>query len=295
MPRILLVEDSEVDQQLVAGLIHNVQGWTLEVATGSQQALDSMNHALPDVVLSDMALASVDDMRLISQLREFDQCLPIVLLTSDGNEPMIAQALKMGATSFSPKSSRPNDLVRTIRHVIEMARHMQYTHDENFMPQPEQVAFVLENDLSLIGPLIERLQKSLPSWSDRDRLQVGMAMDEALVNAMHHGNLEVCSSLRNVESGDDAYYEQVQRRKNESPFRNRRVRFEAEFSDKHICVQISDEGPGFNPSDVPDPRCEENLQKLSGRGLFLIRSFMDQVAHNISGNQITMTKLRQDG
>ena len=200
----------------------------------------------------------------------------------------------MGATSFSPKSSRPNDLVRTIRHVVDMAKHMEYTHDENFMPQPEQVSFVLENALSLIGPLIERLQKSLPSWSDRDRLQVGMAMDEALVNAMHHGNLEVCSSLRNFENGDDEYCAQIQKRRNESPFRNRRVRFAAEFSDKHICVQISDEGPGFDPVGVPDPRCEENLQKLSGRGLFLIRSFMDQVAHNVRGNQITMTKLRQD-
>ena len=74
---------------------------------------------------------------------------------------------------------------------------------------------------------------------------------------------------------------------------HRRVRIEAEFSEHHICVQISDDGPGFDPETVPDPTAEENLHRASGRGLFLIRSFMDQVAYNKIGNQITMTKLRK--
>jgi len=74
---------------------------------------------------------------------------------------------------------------------------------------------------------------------------------------------------------------------------NRKVRIEAEFSDRHICIQISDEGPGFEPKDVGDPREAENLRRVSGRGLLLIRTFMDQVVHNSVGNQITMTKLRE--
>ena len=120
-------------------------------------------------------------------------------------------------------------------------------------------------------------------------------MDEALVNAMHHGNLEVDSKLRECEEGaGDSYYDLIRARKCVSPFCHRRVRVEAEFSDEHICVQISDDGPGFDPSTIPNPTDEENLLKVSGRGLFLIRSFMDQVAHNLTGNQITMTKLRRN-
>ena len=86
----------------------------------------------------------------------------------------------------------------------------------------------------------------------------------------------------------------IRERKQTSPFCHRRVRLEAEFSDKHICVQISDERPGFDPKCIPDPTCGDNVTKVSGRGLFLIRSFMDQVAHNECGNQITMTKLRRE-
>ena len=53
-------------------------------------------------------------------------------------------------------------------------------------------------------------------------------------------------------------------------------------------------GDGFDPQTIPDPRTPDNLHHVSGRGLFLIRNFMHQVAHNAVGNQITMTKLRKD-
>ena len=168
---------------------------------------------------------------------------------------------------------------------------MQYSHDSSFFPAPRAHAVVLKNDLKLIGPTIENMQENLPSWSDRDRLQIGMALDEALVNAMHHGNLEVDSSMK--EGDETNYYELIRERQTKAPWNERKVRVEFEFSEEHICIQVSDEGPGFDPSAVPDPRTPENLHRVCGRGLFLIRNFMDQVAHNAVGNQITMTKLRQ--
>ena len=173
-----------------------------------------------------------------------------------------------------------------------MASYMRYTHDTKKLPVPKSVAFVLENEPSLIGPAIEHMQSNLPDWSERDRWQFAMAIDEALVNAMHHGNLEVDSVLRDSENERD-YYETIRSRKQTSPFCHRRVRVEAEFSDQHICVQISDDGKGFDATRIADPTSEENLHRVSGRGLFLIRSFMDQVSHNRVGNQITMTKIRK--
>ncbi|MBV8077326.1 MAG: ATP-binding protein [Planctomycetaceae bacterium] len=55
---------------------------------------------------------------------------------------------------------------------------------------------------------------------------------------------------------------------------------------------IRDEGPGFDPSLLPDPTAPANLERASGRGLLLIRALMDEVAFNAAGNQITMTKRR---
>ena len=292
MPRILLIENNARDREWIATLLGTQANWQLEFAETHQQAFDWVQLALPDMIVTALEPPFVDGVEIVKEVRRRQAKTPVVLITSPGSEAMAVEALKVGATSFSPRARLEQDLVQTIRHVLDISQHMTYTHDTSKLPAPQQAAFVLENDLSLIGPLIEHLQSNLPSWSDRDRLQIGMAMDEALVNAMHHGNLEVDSSLRDEDY--DRYYDAVRERKGKPPFCDRRVRLEAEFSDQHICVQISDEGPGFDPKSIPDCRSDENLHKVSGRGLFLIRSFMDQVAHNQNGNQITMTKLRKD-
>ena len=56
---------------------------------------------------------------------------------------------------------------------------------------------------------------------------------------------------------------------------------------------MMDEGDGFDPNDVPDPRCGENLYKIDGRGLFLIRSYMDVVEFNEPGNQVHMVRYKE--
>ena len=301
MTTILVAEDSSVDRMLIGGLLAkegltHEGDWEVEFACDGREALNRLQRqreAPIDLIVSDLQMPNVNGLELVKEVRNRYPSIPIILITSQGSEEIAVQALRAGATSYSPKSMLRSDLARTIRQIIEMTSFMRYPHDTEHVPAPRQVAFVLENDSSLIGPTIEHLQENLPSWSDRDRWQFAMAMDEALVNAMHHGNLEVDSKLRDSEN-ENEYYDTIRARKHQSPFCHRRVRVEADFSEEHICVQISDDGQGFDPHAVPDPTSQQNLNKVSGRGLFLIRSFMDQVAHNVSGNQITMTKIRKD-
>lgn len=304
MAKILVVEDSAVDRHLVGALLSRQPNWIVEFAHDGQQALDRLgsgatrepstpaDDSTPDVIVTDLRMPHVDGLELVRSVRHSHPQIPVVLITSYGSEQIAIEALRAGATNFTPKNSLKNDLVRTVSQVLLLAEHMKFSRNPLMLPTSKQIAFVLENELSLIGPTIEHLQENLPSWSDRDRLQIGMALDEAIVNAMQHGNLEVESSLRDGDV-EDQYYELIRQRKDKTPYCHRRVRIEAEFSDQHICVQISDDGSGFDPLSVPDPTTEENLHRSSGRGLFLIKSFMDQVAYNKAGNQITLTKLRR--
>ena len=66
----------------------------------------------------------------------------------------------------------------------------------------------------------------------------------------------------------------------------------SELTERRFWIQISDEGPGFNPEDVPDPTLDENLELPSGRGLMLMRTFMAKVEFNERGNKVTMEKHR---
>ncbi len=304
MTNILIADDNPVDRALLEGILKNQTQppWRVEAVASAQEAIDrvrlgidsasSKNPATrPAILVTDLQMPGINGLELIAQVKKIDPELPILLITNGDNVDIAMSALRAGATSFSPKSSLATDLVTTIKQVLEVAQRMRYTHSQSFCAVPDHQAFVLENESSLIGPTIENLQSGLPSWSHSDRLQIGMAIEEALTNAMHHGNLEVCSKLREGDT-DSEYYQKIAERKQQLKFRARKVRVEAEFSDEHICIQISDEGGGFDPASVPDPRCSENLHRVSGRGLLLIRSFMDQVAHNAVGNQITMTKMR---
>ena len=299
MTQILIADDNPVDRTLIQGLLKVKPSWNTQAVASANEALEIIRGGIeggselkPSILVTDLLMPGVDGLELVAKVKKLDPSLPILLITNSDNSEMAMEALRAGATSFSPKNSLATDLVDTIEQVLEVAQRMRYTHSQSFCAVPDHQAFILKNESSLIGPTIENLQNGLPSWSHKDRLHIGMAIEEALTNAMHHGNLEVGSDLREGES-DAEYYETIANRKQQDHYCGRKVRVEAEYSDDHICIQISDEGPGFDPSSVPDPRDEENLARVSGRGLLLIRSFMDQVAHNATGNQITMTKLRQ--
>jgi len=295
MANILVVEDSAVDRVLLESILAKNSQWQIEFACDGVEAMEWLqdrSNALPDVIITDMQMPRMDGLSLVRKVRQQMSQIPVIVITSKGSEEYAMKALRLGATSYSPKRMLRSDLRRTVEQIIHMARYMRYTHDTEKLPAPKSVAFVLENESSLIGPAIEHMQGNLPDWSDRDRWQFAIAIDEALVNAMHHGNLEVDSELRDSEN-EQGYYDTIRDRKQLPPFCHRRVRVEAEFSDQHICVQITDEGKGFDVSSIADPCSGANLHCVSGRGLFLIRSFMDQVSHNQTGNQITMTKIRK--
>ena len=96
---------------------------------------------------------------------------------------------------------------------------------------------------------------------------IHLAMEEAFVNAVRHGN-----------KADE----------------QRCISVECFITPEKFDISISDEGSGFAPKTVPDPRCEENLYKSSGRGLLLMRSYMDVVEHNDVGNCVHMIKYRSN-
>lgn len=221
---------------------------------------------------------------------------PVVILTSARNEQLAVQALRDVATSYLPSRLIESELAHTVRNVFAVANAHQ-----NRMRIMECVThwhneFVLENDNSLIGPLVRYLQESTQRMGllsePGEETRLGIALEEALLNSIYHGSLEVSSELR--EEDDSKFYALVNQRRNESPYSTRRVRVRAEFSREKVTFIIEDEGPGFDISKVPDPTKPDNVEKVCGRGMLLMRTFMDEVEYNDVGNQVTMTKRRQD-
>jgi serine/threonine-protein kinase RsbW len=134
--------------------------------------------------------------------------------------------------------------------------------------QDGSVEFVIPSDLNEARHLQELIEKQLRQYhyEEREVFGIRLALEEALVNAIKHGN--------QMDEGKRVYV---------------RYRILLERFD----VGVTDEGPGYDPGDVPDPLSEENLERPSGRGLFLMRHYMTEVVVHAPGNRLTMSKVRK--
>jgi CheY-like chemotaxis protein/anti-sigma regulatory factor (Ser/Thr protein kinase) len=297
MSHVLVVDDNPVDRKLIGSLLQRTTGWTVETADNGQQAIDRLEVTDAfDCVVTDLQMPVMDGLTLVRHIRKRFNRIPVVLVTAFGSERESVAALQAGAANYSHKSRLKSDLVPTVRNVLDWAQSVRRAAEDARNPfdigsERRSLAFVMDNNVGQIRNLIETLDANLPDWAESDSLRISMALEEALCNAICHGNLEVDSQLK--DSGDcNAYERTVRERLDREPFCGRRVRVQALFTEDAIQFCIDDEGPGFNPDSLPDPTTPENILKASGRGLLLIRSFMDEVRHNAAGNRITLVKHR---
>jgi anti-sigma regulatory factor (Ser/Thr protein kinase) len=218
--------------------------------------------------------------------------VPVILCTSKGSEQTAVEALQRGAASYVPKRLLASDLRETVDQVLSSAAQQGFRSEVMESMVESESTFELKSDRRLFSPLISYLQEclaNLGTLDDADRTRVGVALEEALVNAAEHGNLELDSALRG--SDRKAYVELADERRSAEPYRDRRVHVSARLSRREARFVIRDEGAGFDPGSLPDPRDPENLLKVSGRGVLIMRTFMDEVSFNDEGNQVTLVKL----
>jgi CheY-like chemotaxis protein/anti-sigma regulatory factor (Ser/Thr protein kinase) len=290
MTRILIVDDDRTQAEEFATLLRG-SGCEVTLAGNGKEATDLLRLELPDVVLTDLDMPVIDGLELVRTIRREYPALPVILMTATGTEAVAAKALHQGAASYVRKRSLAKEVVRTVSTVLAVARAL---------PKQERVldcltdgsfAFVLDNDLSQVAPvlgLLDQVASLLHPGDPIERIRIGIALNEALLNAMQHGNLELSSDLR--QDDERIFRELGEQRRQESPYRQRRVRVRATLSCNEAVYVVEDEGPGFDPATVPDPTDAANLERIGGRGLMLIRTFMDEVEHNERGNRIILRK-----
>ena len=288
---VLVVDDSAMDRHLAGSIVQKMEGWQVLFASNGVEALTQQQKQPADIVLTDMLMPEMDGLQLVQEFRVKHPGTPVILMTAHGSEELAIQALKAGAASYVPKKSLARDLpdtldqiISTTRSLLQEARLLSYLHTF-------ETTFVLDNDTSLIPPLVAHIEQDLTRLKLCDPsalVLLGVALHEALTNAILHGNLELKSSLREVDEKE--YYRQSVERRTQAPYADRRVYVTLRSNKEELAFIIRDEGNGFDPNTLPDPTDPSNLGKVSGRGLLLIQTFMDRVIHNEKGNEITMIK-----
>jgi CheY-like chemotaxis protein len=288
----LIVDDAKLDRAVAAACLSE-EGFETEFAEDGAEALARIAERQPDLVLTDLVMPKIGGLELVQQIRRNYPALPIILMTGQGADDTAALALKAGAASYIPKRFLKQSLGDTVRSVLATAKSLSTRRDALTFLSYRESHYVLGYEQDGRTLLIAHLEEELDRFrlcDASERIRVGTALSEALTNAIDHGNLELDSELR--ETSDEAYFELGRRRASEPPYRDRRVHIATRLTPSEVTYVIQDEGPGFDHRNLPDPTDPENLTKLSGRGLLLIRTFMDDVRFNDLGNEITMVKRR---
>ena len=290
MACLLVVDDSTADREMAAYLLAQ-ESWSVLHAADGQEALAQMRDHDVDLVLTDLVMPKLDGLGLVKQSRIDHPLVPVVLMTARGSEEIAVQALEAGAASYVPKKALVRELVEVVDRILEASReHRSYTR---LLARLQGASFVLENDLELIASLVSYLTQILRDsglFDETNCRRLSTALDEAMANAYYHGNLEVQSEIRKHDAR--AYRLLAEQRRQVPPYRDRRIRVRASLTSDAACFVITDEGRGFHVGGVPDPTLPENLEQRSGRGIFLMKTFLDDVRYNEAGNQVTLLKRR---
>lgn len=132
---------------------------------------------------------------------------------------------------------------------------------------PISRSIVAESTPSAVAVVWRRILSELEAnnFSPDDIFAVHLALEEAFINAIKHGN---------------------------KMDYDKEIKIDYSINPDKFEVSMADEGNGFDPDAVPDPRCGENIYKIEGRGLLLMRSYMDVIEFNERGNCVRMTRYK---
>ena len=254
--RILIVDNSDELRVSIADVLgklgHEVVAIGDRAAALARADLDEF-----DLIISDLT----EDASPVSELQRKHL---LMSLPPGTVQPDVIKAFKLGAANYTRSAYNKIEL----REIIEqtLSYKLRYIDDPTVLSHlHEKIEFELPSDLSLMNGvlqyLLERVAKRGLITPERSNLFI--ALDEAFVNAVKHGN------------------------KNDP---NKLVRIAAELSPREASFTVEDEGEGFNVQEIPDPCDPANLFKSSGRGVLLIYNIMDEVEYNAQGNRVKMVK-----
>jgi len=192
MPKVLVVDDSKVDRRLVCEFLRNQSQWAVEDAANGVEALARMKDSVPDLMVTDLNMPVMDGLELVTAMREHYPDVPVILITAYGSETLASEALRRGASSYVPKSQLADRLLGTMEEVLALVRaDRTYERLISCLTRTE-FTFFLENDAALIDPMVDLVQQMVAGMEVADftgRLRIGVALKEALLNALFHGSL----------------------------------------------------------------------------------------------------------
>lgn len=261
MQRKILIIDDYDDLASSLGDVFNAAGHSVETVDNRDEAIEDKDLESYDIVITDLTGDETDSDNGHSPNSSNGSCIPDMPDAEAGEH---IKAFKFCATNFRRDEFDENELKNFIETVLNFKnRHVD--KKELLKRLHEKIEFELPSAISPMHSILDYLLKRVEKLGGvkPEQSNLFVALDEAFVNAVKHGNKFNANKL---------------------------VRITADLTPKEVSFTVEDEGEGFDVNSIPDPLDPENLFKTSGRGVLFIYNIMDEVKYNERGNRLTMVK-----
>jgi len=291
MPMILLADDSELHRNFILEVLKKEPlDWIIEAVGSAEEAVALMRHVAFDVIITDVVMSGMSGLDLVNQVHRQPKRVPIIVISGEDDPASAIEALKRGAASYVAKKDLSSRLGETVRQVLDASRFEQNYQSLIGCAHELRFKFMLKNDPDLVQPLVglvQRMSDGMNLLESTSRTRLGVAIDEALVNAICHGNLELSEEEMkevhgHLHSGTPSNV--IENRRNKSPYSERHVHVSVGISVEGIKVVVRDDGSGFSR--------DANSLSNEYRGITLIQNLVDKASFNEAGNEITLVKFR---
>ena len=295
---ILVVDDEEIIRTTIQKKLTR-DGYNVISFESSEDILYFLKNSgqKADLIITDIKLTQMDGIELLRRINNLnDPPLPVLIISGHGDVEDAIEALRYGASDYIKKPFDINDLTYSVKTILKRKHEKKLSENFAKFKLSEKSVLEIPNDASLINTVSSNFTKDLPTIGLFDYTtseNISLSLQEAITNAMFHGNFEIDSSLRD-SGGMKEYNNEINKRKNLSPYKDRTVKITYELTPDYVVYEVTDQGPGFDYNLLPDPKDPENFLKNSGRGILIILLNMDEVTWHDRGNIIRMKKYKAD-
>ncbi|MEZ6139390.1 MAG: ATP-binding protein [Zavarzinella sp.] len=290
-PCLVIVGDpstTEIDQEVLIELELN---WEVHFTKSLFETLEYTTQRPADLVLIDLGQDQEDLLEMVDALTRQASGTPIILMSAPYEVHVALEGIRRGARHHFPRELLQKEPTAVVRLLEETARTAKMQSISSKLLNRNDLQFTLNANRREISPVIERIHHEMVAsghFCPTSAGQFRVAIEEAVLNAMLHGNLEVSSQLR--QDGDGPFDQLVAERSRIAPYCQRKVHIMVGISVSETVIDIVDEGPGFDISRVPDPTEDGRVYQIGGRGILLMRAFSTQLQYFGKGNHVRLIK-----
>ena len=290
--KILVVEDDEGTRSFMTMTVEG-QGHETVSAPDGLEGLKIFKTFQPDVVFSDIQMPNMDGLEMLEKIRRIDSNALVIISSALDSPQYTLKALRLKANDYLVKPIMEKDILALLAKYSGILEHRTQTREVYGLIYQRDLGMKIFNQLDLVGKIVDRLmletEHALPG---PDRLGIHLGLVEMLTNAIEHGNLEITYDEKTeaLEGAPKDLPTLIETRSNTSPYKDRHVNLEFHMNKERCEWLITDQGPGFDWKNLPDPNDPANLLALHGRGIMLTRLQFDECSYLGSGNQVRLLK-----